>query len=146
MNGDLDARTRALIAGKDDLALIVRTDTGDLLAGGGIEQRRTIAAFDIAQQAVHVSEDFSPAPSPAQRFRMRGPMRVRRASADGTRGAFIWDSADLREGGGVQFRIVPMDAEVGLDDATEAARQVRSPLDSSPVVVSSPDVTDRLAW
>ncbi len=140
---DLSEPPSGVGVGDDGLVLLTRRAASDLCVGGGVQQRRTIDAFDAEAQELHVSVPYSPPLTPGQSFRVRAPRRAHGSSPAGTRSTFVWDSSDVRTGGAVQFRAVPMDAEVGVDAATEIAKQIRSPFDSEPVSIPLPaDLAD----
>ncbi len=135
---DLREPPSSVGAGDDGLVLLTLSAASDLWVGGGVQQRRTIDAFDAEAQELHVSVPFSPPLTPGQRFRVGAPPSAHRSSPAGPRRQIVWDSSDVRTGGAVQFRAVPMDAEVGVDAATEVAKQIRSPFDSPPVSIPLP--------
>ncbi len=137
----LPAETGSVALGDEELLLLALTSEDDLAVGGGIEQRRTIEEFELAHRDAHVTAAFSPALASAQPFRIRIPSLVGSPTPFGARDSFVWNSADLAEGGGVQFRAVPMDAERGVDGATEAAKVIRSPLDAELVTLGNVSLT-----
>jgi hypothetical protein len=138
---ELPTPAASIATGANDLLVLALAAERDLYVRGGVEQRRTVEQLELAHQAVHVSESFAPALTATALFRVRISSLVVRASPSGTRGTFVWDSADVPDGGPVQFRAVPMDAAVGVEGSTEAAELIRSALDTEPVAVGNWIVT-----
>jgi hypothetical protein len=130
----------AITAGPSGLLVIALTSQNDLAVGGGVEQRRTIDSFELAGQIAHVTEAFAPITLPLQEFRIAARQTVSTASPSGTRGVFVWNSADAPEGGAVLIRATPMDLEKGVDGAIDASKPVRGALDSDPVIVGGESV------
>jgi len=148
VNGRLEGTT-SLATGPDGLRLLALQDQSDLAAGGGLVQSRTIAAYDPATCTVEVTPPFDALPRGNDRWRIGHSFGPIRASATGTSGTFIWDSADAL-GGSVMFRATPIDREAGSADQTSASKRVFTPFESNVVTLggfgeSSQPVVTRVA-
>ncbi|MCA8974506.1 MAG: VCBS repeat-containing protein [Planctomycetes bacterium] len=126
--------------GPDGLVMVTLPVSEDLAVGGGIEQRREIAAVDLAATTITVSTPFAPAVRPLQRWRIGigqplfGPIR---ATPDGVRGVFVWDCRDAGPRVGVLIRATSVDTEFGgHSDSTIAAAIDNVDVDALPTGVS----------
>ncbi len=113
--------------------LVTLSTQGNLAVGGGVEQVRTIIAYEPTTQIVRVSQAFDPPFEPAtarKKWRIvdRLPDEFQ-ASPQGAAGIFVWDSTDLPEGGGIVFRLVPFDTEIGIESRTREPKTITSELD-----------------
>lgn len=115
-------------SGQDGVRLLTLTSQETLAVGGGIEQVRQIVDYRPETQTVRVSPPFDPpfaVDSPRKGWRivdfLSDPFQ---ALPTGAPGIFVWDSADLPEGGGVVFRLVPFDTERGVESRTREPKLV----------------------
>ncbi|MFN0244557.1 MAG: FG-GAP-like repeat-containing protein [Planctomycetota bacterium] len=132
----------SIATGRDGLVVLALSSEDDLAVGGGLEQRRTVEAFDLAPRIAHVSVAFDPALHASQRYRVEQPRVTPRATPAGARGVFLWNSEDARAGGELQFRATPMDAEHGVDGTTDGAKRIRSALDTDPIVLGDASLSN----
>jgi len=128
---------RGLAAGPDGLRLLALTPANDLSIAGGVEQARTITAFDPATMEATVDADFAPALVARRAWRIASALEARPATGSGIDHAFVWDSSDLIAGGEVILRAVPYDTERGLPTDTGVPRRVRPGLDVLPYAIGS---------
>jgi hypothetical protein len=145
--GPVHAGTSASLAsGEEELRLVVVPGTAELLAGGGIEQRREIAltpAYDPSTQRVAVAAPFEPAPRPGQPWRI-GALPLLPASAEGFATTFVWStSTDLPGGGSAFLRAQARDAEAGAAVEGAAAKRLRAALEVLPLALDPTPAFDQ---
>ncbi len=138
----LDADASALATGPDLLRLVLLPGALDIAAGGGVEQSRSIASFDVATATVTVDTDFDPSPAASQPWRIRDVFGAAGGSLAGFNDVFVWDSSDLIEAGEVVLRVTPYDSEMGLATNTGVPRPVRSSVDVTPTTTAGGGSTD----
>jgi hypothetical protein len=142
----------SLATGADGLRLAAVSKANELLAGGGLEQRRAIVGyehFDAEEQAgqrVTVDVAFDPPARPGQGWRIPAEPRAEprlRASASGVEGSFLWSSAvDVPAGGRAFLRSLARDDELGPTAEGAAPKRVRGALDVAPLALGGSGVTD----
>lgn len=115
-----------------DTGVYVLTDPtsgGPPLVIGGVEQERTIVAYDAATQVATVDEALSPEPTAGGRWRIRDWVDPMQHAPGGARNTFVWDSSDLAaEGLGVQFRVYPIDTDLGEPYLSTETKQISAGL------------------
>ena len=145
MSGIAD-ESSAVELGPDGLTLLSLPSQGDLAVAGGIEQVRSVMAFQIPGAIVTVDEPFDPALTSSLRWRLSEGLNAFATTPAGNSGLFIWDSSDVTSGGQVMLRALALDTDIGTDGAEFALPQsIDSPLDVSPVssnALSGLPVTD----
>ncbi len=129
------------IAGGQAGLLLATIPAGDLLLGGGVAQRRRIASFDASTQVVEVEESFEPALEGAPFWRVRSSETALIADPKGTPGRFVWDSSDVRGGGDVVLRGIPLDGDPGIGIETQTPRTLRDSLDVLPRELGGEELT-----
>ncbi|MCA8941920.1 MAG: VCBS repeat-containing protein [Planctomycetes bacterium] len=125
----LPADASSIATSFDGAMVATATDSGQLLAAGGIAETRTIASYDAATATVTLD-----APIPlAGRFVLPYRMPIGRGFADrvpsgdaGGSGLFVWDSGDAGESGRVMLRAIPFDSERGTSVESTLPRSVDS--------------------
>jgi hypothetical protein len=130
-----EGEVAALATGVEDLTVVVMKGAADLLAGGGIRQRRRLESFDHGPEIATVPPDTPFDPPLRSGAPWKVLLRLGRfpALSDGTRGRFLWDSAaDLPGGGEVSVRVLPFDDEQGLGQELDSVRQIRGELEVTP--------------
>ncbi|MCR9243724.1 MAG: VCBS repeat-containing protein [bacterium] len=139
--------TRHLATGPD--RLLVLSGPAGLRAGGGIEQRRTIAAVDGPTWTVAVDEPFVPALRTTVSWRLRPIDPLLHPVMNGqsqVSSMFVWDSRDVPGGGEVFLRAQPLDTDFG--DPVVATASIRpkhgfedhvASLPSTPIAVADID-------
>ncbi|NOT31869.1 MAG: hypothetical protein HOP15_15595 [Planctomycetes bacterium] len=133
----------SVAAGPDGLRLLCLPGSNELLAAGGIEQRRVIAAHSTSSQDVSVEQPFDPVPSPGQPWRLAEEAhRLLRASAQGVAGRFVWDSADAFTGL-ISLRAVAQGDELGLAVDAGAPKRVRGELEVDALTLGGDTITQR---
>ncbi len=137
----LPAKTR-VTTGPADLRLLTTPESTQLLASGGIGQRRRITNFDGATQIVTLDRPvptlFQPTPTGVPLGRWQIELRselVRPAPL--AFGVFVWDSSDVAGGGEVLIRATPYDRERGRSGESDVPRGVAPALDVLPQRFSS---------
>jgi hypothetical protein len=90
---------RGLAAGPEGLRMLALPAADDVAVAGGVEQVRTIAAYDDATGTATASLAFAPLLDARRRWRVVDALAPRPASTDGIDDVFVWDSSDLAEGG-----------------------------------------------
>ncbi len=117
----------SLATGAENLRVLTLTTSNDLAIGGGIEQVRTIAAYDHPTQTVQVSAPFNPPflpNKPLRPWRIVGSTSNRfRASPEGTLDSYLWDSNDTDDDNAV-LRVTPYDSEAGTGSSTNEPKLV----------------------
>ena len=123
-----------LAAGTDGLLLLALPGSNDLAIGGGVEQIRSVTAYDPNGQVATVDAPFEPAARNNARWQLREPVAGKFAARAGSSGTFIWDSRDVAQGADVILRAVALDTDVGTSGAdTQTPQTVGSPLEVSAV-------------
>jgi hypothetical protein len=128
---------QGLAAGPDGLRVLALTPSSDLSVAGGVEQLRTITAFDGVRGEATVGSAFAPALDAGRTWRIVDALDPMPAPAGGVDGTFVWDSSDLLAGGDVVLRAVPYDTEQGLSTDTGVPRPIRVGLDVVPYSIGS---------
>src|SRR5262245_15244225 len=138
----------SLATGADGLRLAVLSKANELLAGGGLEQRRAIVGYEPfdaeekAGQRITVDGAFDPAARPGEGWRIPAEPRLR-ASASGVEGSFLWSSGvELPEGGRAFLRSLARDDELGPAAEGAAPKHVRGALDVAPLALGGFPTTD----
>jgi hypothetical protein len=122
--GGLVGDARGLSTGADGLRLLALPGTNDLAVGGGVLQRRVVAAHQPFTHTVRVEPSLDPAPQTNELWRIRSHLGLARSARAGHGGVFVWDSSDVPHGE-VHLRLVPLDTDVGLADEGQAKKSVR---------------------
>ncbi|HEX6884462.1 MAG TPA: FG-GAP-like repeat-containing protein [Planctomycetota bacterium] len=133
----------ALATGADGLRLAADPQAGELLLGGGVEQRRRITDDQPGVgQRVTVEAPFQPPARAGQVWRISSdPGRVP-GSGEGL-ATFLWNSgADCPAGGPVFLRAEARDAELGLPSDGAAPKSLRAELDGARATLGGSGVTD----
>ena len=116
---------------------ILTSPTGELIVGGGIEQRRTVSNFDSLGQRVTVSSPFTPP------LRINQPWRIRtrsiQATSDGVSALFAWRASEAALFGCAHIRGLVRDADVGEAVETSGAKQLTAFTD--PITLGDSSVT-----
>ena len=120
--------------------LLAFRDPADMAAGGGVQQTRTITDYEPTTQVVTVDAPFH---SPL--FESHGVRRWRivdtataRASLQGARDVFVWDSRDVSGEVKAFVRAIPVDTEIGTGSETTAGKQLRTDFDGDPLLLQDP--------
>ncbi|MFO1030491.1 MAG: VCBS repeat-containing protein [Planctomycetota bacterium] len=116
----LPAGTVTIASGPDHLMLATVSGSNDLVASGGIEQRRRITAFQPGTFQVTVDRDFAPVLRRDRRWRLTpiDPFLHPAPGAVNRQETFVWDSRDVLEGGSVVVRALPLDTDAGVPVVT----------------------------
>ncbi len=128
---------QGLAAGPDGLRMFVSPSTNGLSVAGGVEQVRTITAYDPTQGLATVDAPFAPTLDARRGWRIVDSLDPRPGSSGGVDHTFVWNSSDLLSGGDVVLRATPYDAEAGLSTDTGVPRPVRPGLDVLPYSIGS---------
>ncbi len=139
--GGIEGEVGSVAAGPDRLRLIALTGAGALSAAGGLVEKRTIAYYDVSHQEATLDQALSAAAGGSNRWRIRESLSTLRASPGGVRRVFQWDSGDLRRGGRVVLRVVPYDADRGIESDSAVPRPVLAPLPMRPILLGSQEST-----
>lgn len=134
-----------IASGADGLRVAALPGVDELFAGGGLEQVREIIAFHPPSQVATLLSDLEPPLDPAapRSWRVRAGAGLVRATVAGTKGVFLWDTAqDLPRGGNVFLRATALDTEAGSRSETRAAKAVLGPLETSPQILADPVAVD----
>ncbi|MCI0346841.1 MAG: FG-GAP-like repeat-containing protein, partial [Chloroflexi bacterium] len=137
----------SVASGPDGLRLLARPGQDELRVAGGVEQRRTIRAYEPQspalprEQRAEVDPPFDPAPRAGMLWRIPDPGPLVHASAQGVVGRFIWDSAEAH-GSSVSVRATARDDDVGVGAEGAAPKTVRSALDVAPLALGGSPTTD----
>lgn len=120
---ELGAGTGAHIGiGPENLRVTADRTSGQIIALGGIEQRRRIVEAPPTTNVVTLDRDLEPLLSEPRTWRVkRSPARFKSTELGRTH-TFPWDSSDLIGGGEVLFRAYPFDSELGLPSETAIER------------------------
>ena len=125
----VDATATSVASGDASLLLVASPGTADLVAAGGVEQRREIASYEPTTATVTATDAFDPPVAPYQAWRVR----LRRAFEDpivgsptGERGVFVWDTEHAEGQGRVVVRAIGFDTERGTSNQTLSPRSVAS--------------------
>ncbi|MCA8973621.1 MAG: hypothetical protein KDC98_02820, partial [Planctomycetes bacterium] len=127
--GFVAADAASVAAGSSGLLLVTSPTAADLVAGGGIEQRRELLAFDTTTMTATVARSFSPAVRQQQSWRIRrgGSFFVPvQGSPEGTRGRIVWNSSDAGVGDRVLIRATAMDTETRVGQETSVSKTVEN--------------------
>ncbi|MBL8840987.1 MAG: VCBS repeat-containing protein [Planctomycetes bacterium] len=138
----------SLALGDAGLRLAALPGHGDLVAVGGIAQRRTIVAFEPAAQRAYVATatdgtPFDPPPAPCAPWRLVERATPLRAAEEGTTGLFRWERDAVVQEGGVLLRLVPFDDEYGSGQEVTTPRTVRATVEVAARSFSSTALADR---
>ncbi len=125
----------ALGIGPDGLRVLPLGD--GLVAVGGVEQRRSIAAAVPTSNVVTLGAPLAPAASAATRWRVLRASNLFGTTPEGVAAVFPWDTRDLWRGGEVLLRALPFDTELGIDAATSLPRAADSELGTRRLVVDA---------
>ena len=139
--GGIPNGCQGLATGPDGLRMFAMPSANDLWVAGGVEQERSISAFDPVRSEATVPVPFAPPLDPHRTWRIVESLDPRPASASGIDETFVWDSSDLLAGGEVVLRAVPYDTEQGLSTDTGVPRPVRPGLDVLPYTIGSSSST-----
>ena len=115
IHSELPDDVRSLATGRGGMRILTLPAEDDLMVGGGVAQRRTVVDYDATRQVATVDTPFDPDPEPLDVWRVQGPAPAH-GSPEGRRGTFVWDTADVPQGGKVKLRVTPIDADVGVAD------------------------------
>ena len=152
ISGGFQGGVGGLSVGANGLRLLALPSAGDLAVGGGVDQRRTIVAWDAAQARASVAPAFDPPLSDLQpptfvlERRVQG--RFLPSAPPGEEAVeypFVWDSRDVAAGGDVQLRLVPydsVDGQMGVTSDSGAARPISAELDSGLAVLPASDLAN----
>jgi hypothetical protein len=121
----------SLAVGPDGLLLLALRDEEDLGVVGGLEQKRRITDHDPARGVVRVSDAFRPPIASGKTWRVQDRASRVKSTSTGVPDAFVWDTRDVRSGGSVLLRAVPIDGDVGQGNSTFVARNVSAPFAGS---------------
>ena len=119
----------AVAAGPIGTRVVAAAASGELLVGGGIQQRRVVIEWVPERHEATVDAAFSPPLTGRERWRLRDDLGAVPASPTGTQRHFYWDSRDAGDSGDVQFRLFPVDTETGIVAESSQPRAFRSALD-----------------
>jgi hypothetical protein len=122
--------------------LVTLRATNDVAVGGGVEQTRSISAYDALDCRITVASAFQPAPSALERWRIVDTTTSLALSGGSTSDTFVWDSEDLSTGGDVVLRATPYDSQQGQSTDTGVPRHVRSPIDVHGTLIGSSTTTN----
>ncbi len=130
---DFDERA-SIATGVAALRVMALPSTNGVAISGGVEQRRTIAAYESVEQRLCVERPFAPIHGATGACRLTGSVR---GSPIGTPTAFLWDtSIDLPGGGSTLLRAIARDSEAGSFAQGVARKRVRAALDSAPLTLA----------
>ena len=115
-------------AGADGVLLHALPQTGGLGAGGGLQQRREIVAYDPPTRTVRVEPAFDPAPVAGQPWSVAVSRSVFPSSPQGVPSGFLWDSRDAEGISNVNLRMLTFDSEQGTGTATSDPHALASEL------------------
>lgn len=117
----------ALATGANGLSLLCAANADQLVALGGVQQRRVVQSFDGTSNVAILDAPLHPQLAANQRWRMPRFDQSFGSSAIGLNHTFSWDSRDLVAGGSVFFRAVAFDSEFGIAAQTSVERSIRAP-------------------
>jgi hypothetical protein len=152
ITAELPDGVRALSTGPDGLRLVALESSNDLAVGGGVEQVRSISAYDARVQAVTVSVAFDPVPSATEPRRWRwSKARSAPFATDpgGVDDFLVWDSEEVLGGGDVYLKLTPYDSDGGVSHALAVPKAILAAQDVgpsfleglfSPIAVASADL------
>jgi FG-GAP-like repeat len=129
--GDFAGEVRGLATGPDGLLLLAWTSASAVARAGGVRERQTIVAFDLALEAAQLAADSLHQPGDRWRLIEAGFPRLV-ATPSGVRASFAWDSRDLPPGTAGLLRIVPYDQDAGAAAQISAGKTPAQPLDVEP--------------
>jgi len=124
-----------LVSGPDGLLLYCNAATAEVSVGGGLQQARTITAWDPVTATVTVGSAFAPPVAPGARWRIEDRAERLPAGAATRRDTFVWDSADARTAGDAVLRVTPFDADAGTPTDTGVPRAVFGSMQVSPATI-----------
>ena len=131
---DLTDELTSIALGRDGLTLLALPDANDLAVAGGVEQSRSITAYDADRHAVTVDLPFDPAIQTNLRWRLRENFRALEGTSTGRSGVFVWDSSEVTSGGDVVLRGLALDTDIGTDGQSFTLPQsISAPLDVLPI-------------
>lgn len=130
----------SLAVGRHGLRLLTFESSDELLAIGGVEQRRTIASLQTNSNVVVLDRPLDPLVSNGKRWRLARAGMHYGSSTGGTDHSFAWDSRDVPTGAGVIFRAVPFDSEFGIDSQTSLERPLSAALGARRISFLDSDV------
>jgi|GEM_PF-1693607 len=110
--------------GPENLRVVPDPDSGSILALGGVEQRRRIAEATASSNVVTLESALAPPLTGPRDWRVRRSPERFTSSPGLTSHNFPWDSRDVSGGGGVLFRALPYDSELGLVSETAVERAI----------------------
>lgn len=131
--------------GPAGLVVVALPASSDIVAHGGIEQRRAIAGYDPLTRELTLDQPASPPARQGQEWRIPLGLSVF-GRADGTTSPFVWDTKSLGFGDRVHLRAIVADTEFGVSDATSVARAIRNfdtatwTVGAGPVAPSAADI------
>lgn len=116
-------RGSSLAVADDGFIALVDPLTNRLFAGGGVEQVRTIVAYETTRQEARVATPFSPPLGAGRTWRIRDRVNP---VPPGSRATFVWDTRDVFGGGPVLVRAFAFDRDRG-PVSTEAPKRLVPP-------------------
>ena len=133
----------AVTTGLDGLRLVTLRDVGDVAAGGGLEQTRTVTAYDSRTAEVMLSSALDPSGG-ALLWRLSDRVNERTRAAAGTgEEVFVWNSNDAFGLDEVAVRLTPYDlGNRGLAATSSVLRPLLSPLATAPTLLSQSDPSE----
>ncbi len=131
----LPASTGGVAIDAQGTIVVARTSDNALDVGGGVEQRRTITAWDPARRRVTLTPPLEVMPSASAPWRIEFSLRALPGTSEGS---FLWDSHDVPSGGDVLVRITPLDAEVGAVAQSSVPKHLLTPVEGSIVELANP--------
>jgi hypothetical protein len=140
--GTVPADAATVATGAAGLLLVALPGTGDLAAGGGIEQVRDVAALDVASATATVGSAFAPPVRDAQVWRIAQgrPLGTIRGTPAGAADAFLFDGRAVGARDRFLLNAIPIDAELGVAVATSVPRAAGN-LDRTDVAVGDTPIS-----
>ncbi len=129
-----DVNTLDLESGPDGLRFAVIEGLDSLLVAGGVEQSRIIESFEPQTQTATVTSPFLPSLERTRSWRIQD--RASRVGTDGRQGEtkdiFVWNTADVPQGGLVLIRVVAIDNDPLVEPSRAVSRFLTSSFDVEP--------------
>ena len=132
---DLPESAEGIASGPVGLHVSLDAAAGDLLVGGGVEQRRTVLGFDPLTHELRLDAAFDPPVDARHHWRMLDRVGPIRSTPLGVARSFAWDSSDAGDSTEVLFRLYPIDTEVGLVDTSSVPQPFRTDFDVDPLEI-----------
>jgi hypothetical protein len=135
--GTSQAPFRGLTIGEDEFLAFVDPNAGVLYAGGGVEQVRTIGAYDPETQIVTVDTPFAPGLPNTRRWRIAEGVNSRAVAGRAAARTFVWDSSQAGRSGTVFLRAFAFDAGDMGSLTNELPKTIRPAFDTQALLPPS---------